>query len=752
MRQKSNKKFKIILISLGVAIFAIVAGFPLVSKAGIIDSALFVVMGWILALLLVFLQFLLYISGMILDLVLGNALKVQETEVVTYGWALARDVANMFFIIFLLVIAFATIFRIEAYQYKALLPKLILGILLVNFSRTIATIFIEFSNLLTAAFLNFEPGKVSSSVLLALMGVNDVFKVAEMHGIDPAWTPDFTMVFSLAGIVFIIGLLVAAIAGFAGMLVMRTIALLVLIVFSPLAFALGILPATKEVFDEWWKKFLQYILYAPLAAFALYLALKVGSAMNVKEPIGLDISNSPYSQETAQAAIQNIASFGFASSAQGFYGFSLVVGLLLFSIVTIRKIGGVLAGIMIGAAKGGMFFVGGGVARRVDRWMAKDKPGLTRKTLKGVGEALQKRGGTLATLGKGVSWFEEKGLGFLGSKTKYFSPTVIKKAWQERNEEADRRAYGESSGKVRTSMNRVLMDEDKTNYGKIAEMEEVDRRKKMYREANPGGEYPYYVSEWIRAAKDKRKEDFAALTELLEESNNGNEGIQRLIQMPDWKETASGFFSPDFLEKHKDVARGESITYNAETMRDMTKHILGDSMAKMIGGRLSAAGMETGNWAIWVGSTDVDLKTGELKWRDLATRDANGDIVKDDKYDKSQEAEAAGQLAKQGEGLNRAFRATHAELKYVKQADGTVKEECEAPSVTMQIYTRDYGAPQGLADRVGRSMGPLTQDAIAAVANRIRAHIGKGRAKANLLEELEQWLKNCEKGKKEKEK
>lgn len=741
------KKHKILFSLVFILTAFIGFSFPLFSSARYgVDDAIFVVLGWILALFLVFLQFILYLAGMILDLVLGHALSVQETDMVAYGWALARDVANMFFIIFLLVIAFATIFRIEAYQYKALLPKLIWGILLVNFSRTIATIFIEFSNLLTAAFLNFDsPGKISSAALLALMGVDKVWDIPEQMGINIWITHDFAMVVSLAGIVFIVAILVVAIAGFAGMLVIRTISLLVLTVFSPVAFVLGILPATKKFFDEWWENFLKYIFYAPLAAFALYLAMKVGSQMNVKKPVGLGSGlQGEASEATAEAAIKSIGSFGFASNAEGFYGFCLVVGLLLFSIVIIQKIGGVLAGFMIGLAKGGMLFAGREMARKVDRWLAKDKPGRTRKLLKGAAEALQKRGGGLATLGKGISGLE-KGLGFLGSKTKYFSPTVVKNAWKANQAEKDHRAFNESIGKVRTVMNKCLMNEDKTDYGKIAQMEEVDRRKKIYKAANPSGEYPYYVSEWIRAAKDGRKEDFAALTELLEESNNGNEGIQRLIQHPEWQKMAGKFFDDDFLKEHKDVAMGKSITYNAETMRAMVRHILGDNMAKMIAGRLSATGMHTGNWAIWTGAVDADLKTGELKWRKLATRNEDGDVTTKEDYKGSQEEEAAGQLAKQGEtGLNKAFRATYAELKYEKQADGTVKEVHETPSVTMQIYARDYGPPQGAANRLGRSMGPYTQEAIADVADKIRTHIGKGEAGPDAREELERWLQQCE--------
>src|SRR3989344_2666981 len=59
------------------------------------------------------------------------------------GWVLVRDVANMAFLIIFIAIAFATILGIEKYEYKQLLPKLLIMAVLVNFSRTICGIIID---------------------------------------------------------------------------------------------------------------------------------------------------------------------------------------------------------------------------------------------------------------------------------------------------------------------------------------------------------------------------------------------------------------------------------------------------------------------------------------------------------------------------------------------------------------------------------------------------------------------------------
>ena len=48
-----------------------------------------------------------------------------DSHAVTIGWPMVRDVSNMFFVVFLLIIAFSTILNISSYQYKNTLAKFI---------------------------------------------------------------------------------------------------------------------------------------------------------------------------------------------------------------------------------------------------------------------------------------------------------------------------------------------------------------------------------------------------------------------------------------------------------------------------------------------------------------------------------------------------------------------------------------------------------------------------------------------------
>lgn len=82
----------------------------------------------------------------------------QKSEIVTKGWEKVRDITNLFFVLVLLIIAFATILRLETYGMKQLLWKLIVAALLINFSLIIGGIFIDFSNVLTNYFVQALQG------------------------------------------------------------------------------------------------------------------------------------------------------------------------------------------------------------------------------------------------------------------------------------------------------------------------------------------------------------------------------------------------------------------------------------------------------------------------------------------------------------------------------------------------------------------------------------------------------------------
>src|SRR3989344_9199010 len=93
--------------------------------------------------------------GEIIDSLAAFPNFILDLQVITSIWTLVRDFVNIFFILILVIIAFATIFnRPQGYRASELLPKLIIAALLVNFSLVITQTVIEFLFTPALIFIN----------------------------------------------------------------------------------------------------------------------------------------------------------------------------------------------------------------------------------------------------------------------------------------------------------------------------------------------------------------------------------------------------------------------------------------------------------------------------------------------------------------------------------------------------------------------------------------------------------------------
>src|SRR3989344_3450066 len=82
----------------------------------------------------------------------GNYL--QDITIVQTSWTVFRDFANMFFILILVIIAFATIFDVQRYNWRGLMAKFLIAALLIHFSLVISQFIINVSTTLSNVMLN----------------------------------------------------------------------------------------------------------------------------------------------------------------------------------------------------------------------------------------------------------------------------------------------------------------------------------------------------------------------------------------------------------------------------------------------------------------------------------------------------------------------------------------------------------------------------------------------------------------------
>lgn len=187
-------------------------------------------------------------------------------------WREVLNFANLGIILGIIAIAIATILRIEQYNWKRLLWKLLVVALLVNFSLVICGLFIDISNFFITYFLTAG-------------GINNLWKIfnhiitkiaCEFSGTPTAW--NFTMgslVSLILTVIFLsqfIGLLFIAAA--------RIITIWLALILSPLAFISSAIPVLNKIYHAWRDHFTAALVNLPVIAFVIFIILIVLSNLS----------------------------------------------------------------------------------------------------------------------------------------------------------------------------------------------------------------------------------------------------------------------------------------------------------------------------------------------------------------------------------------------------------------------------------------------------------------------------------------
>lgn len=196
-----------------------------------------------------------------------------KSQAVTVGWVVVRDVANMFFIIILLVIAIATILNLESFSYKKALPKFLLMAVFINFSKTICGIIIDFGQVVMLTFVNAFKAAAGANFIQAF-GLDQVMSFAASTSTYDDAAVLGTMLLGLIVLLVALGTMLTLLV----VLIARIIVLWILVILSPLAFLLAASPFGAEYAKEWWKNFTSYVISGPILAFFIWLSLIVAGA------------------------------------------------------------------------------------------------------------------------------------------------------------------------------------------------------------------------------------------------------------------------------------------------------------------------------------------------------------------------------------------------------------------------------------------------------------------------------------------
>ena len=180
-------------------------------------------------------------------------------------WTKIRDYANIIFVIAFLYVIYSQLtgYGIDNYGIKRMLPKLIMGIILVNVSFHLCLLLIDVSNVVGSSAYKFISSVEISGGADAPSG-SWVSKGNWATGIAAlalgATIGFFALSAVIAGLVFI--LIVALTTVF--MLGLRQAILILCVVISPLAFAAMLLPNVESLFKKWWSAFKACLFLYPI--------------------------------------------------------------------------------------------------------------------------------------------------------------------------------------------------------------------------------------------------------------------------------------------------------------------------------------------------------------------------------------------------------------------------------------------------------------------------------------------------------
>lgn len=191
---------------------------------------------------------------------------LQKNTAVVKTWKIVRDISNLLLIIGLLLIALFNVmrFQIEYYTAKALIPRLV-----------IAAIFINFSLLLTQAILDL--GNILVSYLIAGANFTNIISInAESGavGLGLALGTGLALYF-FSGFVLVAALV--AIIMVLAVLILRISLIWVLAIFSPLIFLFSVLPFTRGLTSIWWNYFTKYVFMGTVIAVILRVAAEISN-------------------------------------------------------------------------------------------------------------------------------------------------------------------------------------------------------------------------------------------------------------------------------------------------------------------------------------------------------------------------------------------------------------------------------------------------------------------------------------------
>ena len=263
-------------------------------------------------------------------------LNVFNSPAVQAGFAACLSLANLGFVLVLIIMALATILHQESYGYKKTFWRVIIMAILINFALVITAPIVGFANDMTTYFINSVNGgsagvvtfvntlaqQSSPAVVQApsncgsttsansgtqnsgVLSQQALSQLCQNQSTTKSPATTFTQaLLSVAFSIIFQLIIVIAFASIAVLIFMSYIWLTILLILAPFAWIAWIFPKYSNKFSEWWSNFFKWTFTPAFAMFFIWLAGTIQNSSTYFSTVGQTATGGAPATQTAVAAI-----------------------------------------------------------------------------------------------------------------------------------------------------------------------------------------------------------------------------------------------------------------------------------------------------------------------------------------------------------------------------------------------------------------------------------------------------------------
>ncbi len=246
------------------------------------------------------------------------------------AWIVSRDIANLVIISMFVFSAIATILRIQTYELKKFIVKILIVAVLINFSLFFVQLTIDISNAIAMQLYNTLATSLKDGASIGDLMIYQL-KPAELFNTDiiDKFSSFAFGIFYLIVVFFALAMAAAVLAYGSIVMLGRFLGLIIVMALSAAGFVMLLVPGIKEDwFKKWWHGLIRYALFAPALMFMLLVTsailskldsqMNIGSAFNemMTETVTLqNASSPPNTSGSAQVGSANNSSQNTSSTS-----------------------------------------------------------------------------------------------------------------------------------------------------------------------------------------------------------------------------------------------------------------------------------------------------------------------------------------------------------------------------------------------------------------------------------------------------